>query len=348
MHVDKIIGRLKTSERLLADALLLVSDRHSQDADVRDIARTIAAWSVDHVDILDHFGKKYGVALTKQPDQLRAALFHDPRVGGVGMVEDLHDLALLAHNVKLLWTELGQAARQLFDHDLEQTCDQASTQTDRQIKWTLTRIKAATPQAYVVPTDKVHEFEASVPRTVSAAALPDALWSPIAALAVLGIVGAGSLIAGQPWLLPSLGPSAYLVAVDWAHPSARPYNTILGHAIGLGAGFAMVGAFGAFNDPSPLASGPLTVARVAAASLSVPITIALALPLKADHPPAGATALLVALGGIKTGRQAIGLMIGACLLGFAGVAFRLLRSGRWRRKKEMTRARRLAPELRPG
>jgi len=345
MHVDKIVGRLKTSEQQLADALLLVSDRHSQDPEVRDVARTIAAWSVEHVDRLAPIEKKYGIAVTKQPDQLRSALFHDPRIGGLGLLEDLHDLGLLAHQVKLLWTELGQAARQLLDRDLEALCTDASTQTDRQVKWILAQVKVVAPQSLTVSSDKVHEIEASLPRTVSAAALPDALWAPLVPIVLLGVVGAGSLLSGEPWLLPSLGPSAYLVAVDWAHPSARVYNTVVGHVIGLAAGFALVFAFGAYADPSPLAAGTITFGRVAAAALSVALTIAVAIPLKADHPPAGATALLVTLGGIRTTRQAIALVIGASVLGVLGVGFRLIRSGRLRRKEEMTRPRRLEPQL---
>ncbi len=347
MHVDRIVGRLKTSERQLADALVLVSDRHSRDADIRDVARTIAAWSAEHVDVLEKVATKYGVRVTKQPGQLRSALFHDPRVGAIGLVEDLHDLALLAQDVELLWLELGRAARALFDHDLAKTCTDASEDTKRQLQWILTQLKDASPQAIAVPAEPVREIEASVPRTVSAAALPDLVWSPLVATVLLVFVGIGSLATGQPWLLPSLGPSAYLAAVDWAHPSARAYNTVVGHLIGLGAGFAMVAALGAYDDPDPL-TGPTTIARVAAAALSVGITIALAIPLKADHPPAAATALLVALGGIKTKHQALGVIVGASLLALAAVLVRAIRSGRFRREREMTRPRRFEPQLRPS
>lgn len=348
MHVDKIVGRLKTSERLLADALLLVSHRHRKDPEVRDVARTIAAWSAEHVDALGRVAEKYGIATTKQPDRLRAALFRDPRTDGLGLVEDLHDLGLLAHDVQLSWTELGQTARALLDRDLEDTCTRAGAQTKRQVDWILGQIKVSAPQAIAVSSENPPEIETSAPRAVSAAGLPDVLWGPLVPVVLLAIVGAVALAAGQPLLLPSLGPSAYLMAVEPSHPASRPYNTIAGHVIGLAAGFAMVFLFGAYGDPDPLAGGGLTFGRAAASALSVGITIALALALKADHPPAGATALLVTLGGIRTLPHAIGLVVGACVLALAGVALQTARSGRLRRKHETRRTRRLEPELRPS
>lgn len=348
MHVDKIVGRLTASERLLANALLLVSDRHRKDPEVRQVARTIAAWSAEHVDALGQVADKHGIAITKAPDLLRAALFRDGRAGGLGLVEDLHDLALLAQDVQLSWTELRQTARALLDRELEDTCARAGEQTKRQVDWIVGQIKVAAPQAIAVSSEKLDEIETSVPRTVSAAVLPNMLWAPFVPVVLLAMVGAVALAAGQPLLLPSLGPSAYIMAVESSHPASRPYNTIAGHVIGLAAGFAMVFLFGAYDDPDPLAGGGLTFARTAASALSVGITVALALALKADHPPAGATALLVTLGGIRTMPHAIGLVVGACVLALAGVALQTARSGRLRRKQVTRRGRRLEPELRPS
>ena len=240
MHVDAIVSRLVTSERHLADAFVLVSDRHGRNPEIRDVARTIAAWSAEHVDLLDEVMAKYGTKVTKQPDRLRSALFHDPRVGGIGLVQDLHDLTLLAHDVELLWIELRQAAHALFDHELAKTCIDASEHTKRQLRWLLSQIKDVSPQAIAVPAEPAREVEASVPRTVAAPALPDVVWGPLVATALLALVGIGSLASGQPWLMPRLGPAAYLIAVDWAHPSARAYNTIVGHLVGLGQALDMM------------------------------------------------------------------------------------------------------------
>lgn len=40
--------------------------------------------------------------------------------------------------------------------------------------------------------------------------VPDIVWAPLAAALLMLIVGLIGLIAHQPWLFPSLGPTAFL------------------------------------------------------------------------------------------------------------------------------------------
>ncbi|BBI65543.1 hypothetical protein HSBAA_PA_1460 (plasmid) [Vreelandella sulfidaeris] len=42
-----------------------------------------------------------------------------------------------------------------------------------------------------------------------------------------------AVIAGQPWLFPSLGPSIFLHVHKPNLESARLYNTVMGHLIGV-------------------------------------------------------------------------------------------------------------------
>jgi len=141
-------------------------------------------------------------------------------------------------------------------------------------------------------------------------------------------VGALALLAGQPWLLPSLGPSAYLLALMPAHPSTRAYNVLAGHLIGLAAGIVAVWITGAAATPV-LQSGTLAGPRVGAAVLAVAFSMLAALALRASHPPAEATTLLVALGYVRTPREALNLAIGAAIVAVAGIALRRLRLGQW-------------------
>lgn len=53
------------------------------------------------------------------------------------------------------------------------------------------------------------------------ATLADPVWGPIAVGSVLGAVGLIGLAAGQPWLFPSLGPTAFLHAEKPDQPPSR-------------------------------------------------------------------------------------------------------------------------------
>lgn len=64
---------------------------------------------------------------------------------------------------------------------------------------------------------------------------------------------------------------------------------------------AIVGVIltGAGMDPPVLEGDELTWPRVWAAVIAMVLTLAAQVPLKASHPPAAATALLIALGGFS-------------------------------------------------
>jgi CBS-domain-containing membrane protein len=70
----------------------------------------------------------------------------------------------------------------------------------------------------------------------------------------------------------------------------------------------------------------LLLTRVWASAVAFLLTMLLGLLLKASHPPAGATTLMVTLGAIKTPHDAINLLIGVLLLALFGEGARHLRS----------------------
>lgn len=115
-------------------------------------------------------------------------------------------------------------------------------------------------------------------------------------VAVLGLIGALSVWAGEPWLAASLGPSVLMQTLVPSQKSATMWDTFAGQLVGLGAGFAGVYAVGAQAVPV-LASGEhLTWSRVAAVVIAFVLLVPAQHGLKVKHPPAGSTALLVALG----------------------------------------------------
>jgi len=140
----------------------------------------------------------------------------------------------------------------------------------------------------------------------------------------IGAIGALALAAGQPWLFPSLGPTVFIQAVTPRAPGARIWNTIVGHAIGLGAGFAALFAFGAQNTPAVMSAEILSMQRVAATALAVSVTVGLQSVLNAQHPPAAATTMLVTLGGLKPNWSTVYIVtIGVLLASAFGVIVRI-------------------------
>src|SRR5512147_2669855 len=142
----------------------------------------------------------------------------------------------------------------------------------------------------------------------AAVRIPDLIWAPLAVGSLLLAVGLIGLAAGQPWLFPSLGPSAFLQAEKPREESARFYNTVVGHLVGLGAGMAAVLLLGASSAPGVLATKELVPVRLWAAVLSAVLTMLGLSLLKATHPPAAATMLLVALGGFEPTWRSAGIV----------------------------------------
>jgi CBS-domain-containing membrane protein len=137
-------------------------------------------------------------------------------------------------------------------------------------------------------------------------------------------VGGTSLLAGQPWLFPSLGPTA-LVEIEYpAHRSARIYNVIVGHLSAMIAGFFAVILLGAQRLPMALVRP--TPSRVLAAAIAISLTLAATRLLRASHPPAASTTLVVALGGFAaTWHDAATIVAGVVLVAIVGRGLRRVR-----------------------
>lgn len=129
----------------------------------------------------------------------------------------------------------------------------------------------------------------------------------IALLALLAV------ITDSPFVFPSLGPTAYLLFISPLSENSSPRNTIIGHAIGLICGY---GAFLVSGDAAiPFAAhAGVHGSRILAAALSLSATGAVMVLLKAGHPPAGATTLIVSLGIISKPRELVIIEIAVFLL----------------------------------
>lgn len=139
-----------------------------------------------------------------------------------------------------------------------------------------------------------------------------ALFSLVNGFLSIGLMSMLALVTGTPLIFPSLGPTAFLFFYTPTAPSASPRNTIIGHAIGVLAGYTSLLLTGLTTAGPALAVG-VTWPRVIAAALSLGLTAGLMVLARSPHPPAGATTLIISLG-ILTRPWQLALLMGAVIL----------------------------------
>lgn len=349
-QVAAYLGVVKGSLGVLAEALVLVAERHERNYEIHGIATALAGWIREDEASLAPFVERYGISEGDQPRKLRAAVLGGVRGGLLGLLGDLTDLSVLAEQVDMAWTVVYQGSKELEDRELLTAAGVGRDHAERVIRWIRTQVDHTAPEALAVGDNTSRSAAASLPRGVDRiASIPDPIWGPIASGLLILVTGLIALLAGRPWLLPSLGPTAVLAGEMPAHPISRTWNTTVGHAGGLLAGFAGVLIAGAFNDPVVLVDHVLTPGRVLASVIAIALTVLAGALLRASHPPAAATTLLVSLGSLRTPTDAANLLLGVLVIAIAAAVLRDLRTRR------VTPAERMAPRdslvgrfLRPG
>jgi CBS-domain-containing membrane protein len=156
-------------------------------------------------------------------------------------------------------------------------------------------------------------------------------WSSAMAAGLILFVGLTAYVASEPWLFPSLGPTAYLLASYPDLPASRPYNCLVGHFVGIASGFAALAVFNAWDSPIvPL--NDVSLPRLGAATLAIGLTVLVNHLLRSGHPPAAATTLLVALGTLQKAWSPGMIAVGVILLVVAGELLKRLRR-RWENER---------------
>jgi CBS-domain-containing membrane protein len=139
----------------------------------------------------------------------------------------------------------------------------------------------------------------------------------------IGLLALVALVTGQPFVFPSLGPTAFLLFYTPHIASAWPRNTLLGHTIGVLAGWFALVAFG-LQHAGPAVAVGVSPARVGAAAVSLGLTALLMVWFGVPHPPAGATTLIISLGILTTLTDFVVLLLGVALLVLQGIAINRL------------------------
>jgi len=121
--------------------------------------------------------------------------------------------------------------------------------------------------------------------------------------------------AAAPWLVAPIGASAVLVFAAPASPFAQPWAVIGGNTFSALAGIACVHALGSAAWTPALAVG---------------LAIGAMFALRCLHPPGGACALLVALGGIGDAQFALQpVLLDSLLLAGAGIVYNRMNGRRY-------------------
>ena len=123
-------------------------------------------------------------------------------------------------------------------------------------------------------------------------------------------------LTGEPVVFPSLGPTAYALAVAPNRETARPRRVVGGHALGVVAGLlAYYTLAPGLGLPASFEPASVAGARLAASAVvSVVLTAGAMLVTDLRHAPACATTLIVSLGLLPTLRQGALIVLAVAVL----------------------------------
>jgi hypothetical protein len=152
----------------------------------------------------------------------------------------------------------------------------------------------------------------------------DLITSSVCEAGLLLGVGAAAVLLHAPLFFASLGPTAYELTETPNQQSAKPYNVIVGHFIGVLSGFVALAATGAANAPVVTATS-ITWVRLLASIIATLLTAFGTLMAKAGQPAALATTLIVTTGAMQRPRDGLTIMVAIVLLTVIGEPLR-----RWR------------------
>jgi CBS domain-containing membrane protein len=144
----------------------------------------------------------------------------------------------------------------------------------------------------------------------------NAVYTFLGSLLTIALSGLLAWGFAEPLVFPSLGATAFLFFETPMAEVASIRNTIIGHTVGAAVAFGWLNVFGLVGEPSAIATG-FSAERVACVALSLGFTGGILRLLRAAHPPAGATTVIVSVGLLTTLHQLGILLAGVAILSAA-------------------------------
>jgi CBS-domain-containing membrane protein len=143
----------------------------------------------------------------------------------------------------------------------------------------------------------------------------NALYTFLGGLLTIALSGVVAWALDEPLVFPSLGATAFLFFETPMAEVASPRNALIGHGVGAAVATLWLFVFGLQDNPNVLVMGEgFTLERAAAVALSVGCTGGILRLLRAAHPPAGATTVIVSVGFLHTAEDLVVLAAGVTLL----------------------------------
>ena len=163
-QVAHYLGVVTATEEQLRDALVLVAERHERNYEIARGATVLAIWCAEALRRLEPLRARYGTLPSEAAELLRASLLSGTRVGVVGELNDISDLATLIQKAEMTWTILVQGGRELHDDTLIDVASKARDHSRRQLAWCLTMIEHEAPDAIAVVPDWSGQLAATMPK----------------------------------------------------------------------------------------------------------------------------------------------------------------------------------------
>lgn len=149
----------------------------------------------------------------------------------------------------------------------------------------------------------------------------DLLIAPVCEAALLFLAAVIAWLVHKPLIFASLGPTAYELVETPERRSARPYNVVVGHLVGVLAGFLALYMTNAWSSPG-IDVGTVGWPRIWAVVIAAAVTVVVTLLVRAAQPAAIATTLLIALGNMEQWQDGFIIMGGVLLMLVVGEPIR--------------------------
>jgi hypothetical protein len=143
----------------------------------------------------------------------------------------------------------------------------------------------------------------------SAVHVMNLLWVPLVAASLIVLSGLMGVWLRQPWLFAGLAPTILMVATNPGHESTGFRAIVVGHLAAIACGYLALLLLNATAAPTMIATRVVPMDRVWASAVAIAMLVIVQPQLKAFHPPAAATALLITLGAYRmTGETPLALV----------------------------------------
>ena len=160
----------------------------------------------------------------------------------------------------------------------------------------------------------------------SVAPMLNVIWVPATSALLIAIAGTVGFWLKQPWLFAALGPTIIMMVTTPGHETTSFRAVVVGHVSAIACAYLALLLLDA-GESATLAKVATDISpRVWASALALALLAIVQPQLRAYHPPAAATALLITLGAYKmTGRTPLALIGGVVLVAVAAEILNRLR-----------------------